>query len=114
MGAFTSATQLSPSAGVPKVGTFSAVGPASYDTGGSVIDLSVATLGAGIGFVRVDNVMVTSSSSAHSFNYVRAASGAAATGKIVVKSDALADGGDEVAGSTSLSGVTFYLTVSGV
>lgn len=114
MGAFTATAQLSPSAGSPKIATFSATGPASYDTGGSVIDLSIATLGAGVGFARVDNVTVSSSNSNHSFNYVRAANGAAATGKIVVKSDALADGGDEVAGTTNLSTATFYLTVTGV
>lgn len=114
MGAFTAVTQLSPACGVPKQCVFQLTGPASYDTGGSVVDLSTATLGVGVGFTRVDSVEVSSGTSAHSFNYVRAASGAAATGKIVIKSDALADGGDEVAGATNLSAVSFFITVTGL
>ncbi len=112
MGAFTGVSVLSPGCGVPKVATFQATGPASYDAGGSVIDLSIATLGAGVGFARVDNVTVSSGTAAHSFNYVRAASGAAATGKIVIKDHSVADGGDEISGN--LSAVTFFLTVTGV
>ena len=55
MGAFTSVTVIgrsSTSEGFKRV-LVTAVGPASYDAGGSAIDLSAATLGADAGFTTV-------------------------------------------------------------
>lgn len=55
MGAFTSVTVIgrnSNGEGLKRV-TVTCVAPASYDAGGSAIDLSVATLGADAGFTTV-------------------------------------------------------------
>jgi hypothetical protein len=114
MGAFATPSQLSPACGVPKVATFRVAGPASYDTGGSVIDLSTATLGVGVGFTRIDNVSVNSEVIAYGAKYLRAASGAAATGKIVVYDAGAADGGDQVTNATDLSAGFFNITVTGL
>jgi hypothetical protein len=111
MGAFTATTQVSAASGSPKVVVFTALGPASYDTGGSVIDLSVATLGAFTGFTTVHSASVVSSNAAHTYNFIR---GAANAGKIVVFNAAAADGGDELANATDISGTTVRVTVVGV
>jgi len=109
MGAFTSVTQVSASSGSPKMVVFTALGPASYDAGGSVIDLSVATLGAFAGFNTVHSASIVSSTAAHTCNFIR---GAANAGKIVVFNAVAVDGGDEASGD--LSGSTFRVTVTGV
>lgn len=114
MSAFGTPSQLSPACGVPKVVTFRVAGPASYDTGGSAIDLSTATLGVGVGLTRVDNVAVNSETATYVAKYIRAASGAAATGKIVVYDAGAADGGDQVTNATDLSAGYFNITVTGV
>lgn len=114
MSAFGTPSQLTPMCGVPKSCVYRVAGSASYDTGGSAIDLSTATLGVGVGFTRVDNVSVNSETAAYVAKYIRAASGAAATGKIVLYNAAAADGGDELANATDTSAGFFTITVHGV
>lgn len=111
MGAFTAVTQVSASSGSPKVVVFTAAGPASYDTGGSTIDVSTATLGVFPGFTTVHSASVVSSNAAHTCNFIR---GAANAGKIVIMNAGAADGGDELANATDISASTFRVTVVGV
>lgn len=115
MGAFTSVTKLGESLGGPgrmKMVAFSTVCPASYDTGGSAIDLSTAGgLGAD-GFstsVHCVQILTVSPVGSHQylFTYVPAASGAPATGKVSCGLVYQATPA-EVAGSTDLHATTLY------
>lgn len=96
----------------------SVTGTASYDTGGSVIDLSTAnaTLGTALGFAAVHGVerigVTTAADDKYMFTYVRAASGAAATGLLKLR-DATAASDAEVTGAVSLAASTFFLRVVG-
>lgn len=114
MGAFTAVTQRSTSnqSGVPKIISYTALGPASYDTGGSIVDLGVAALGVGVGFNALHNVQVATNSTSISARFLPGAS--PLLGKLVAFSSAVADAGDEVAGAADLSAITFSLTVIGV
>lgn len=94
-------------------------GPALYDTGGSIIDLSSANavmLAANGGFVRVDSVVKGSVNAAAADvtlpQYVRAAAGAPATGLIKCR-DLAAAADAEVPNATDLSGTTWVLEVTG-
>lgn len=112
MGAYTSVTTVGSGAmGTSKQVSFTLVGPASYDTGGSIVDLSTTTLGVELGFTTINSVVVNSNNVKHTTNYKAGAS--AALGKISVMDNSVADGGDEVANTTDLSGTTFNITVTG-
>lgn len=115
MSAFITPTHLSGNDGTNnKTRTFTFVGTSAYDTGGSLIDLSVATLGAANGFTRVDHASVNSSIAKWSgANYIRGASGGATLGKIFVTDTTVADGGDEVLNAVDLSSATFTVQVTG-
>lgn len=99
-----------------------ATGPASYDAGGSIIDLSSAnTVLTGLlneaAFVRVTGLKQVGVSAAAADNYycqyVIAAAGAPATGKIKVRDADDATAMSEVAGATDLSTVTFTFEITG-
>jgi hypothetical protein len=90
----------------------------SYDTGGSVLDLSTAnaTLGTAHGFTAVQAVLMggvtTAADSKYVLNYVRAASGAAATGLIKIHDSSQA--ADAEATSTAdLDASTVHIVVIG-
>ena len=113
MGAFTSVTQLSNELGThERRAVVTAVGPASYDAGGSTIDLSSL---AGGGFSKVYGVKLISQPTAANDKYqptfINAASYAAATGKLKIR-DVSASGDAEASGD--LSAVTFVLEVTGI
>jgi hypothetical protein len=106
-----------------KTVTFSVAGTASYDTGGSVLNLNVTALGADAGFTRVDSVTLSTRDTAaedrYHATYIRAASGAPATGVVKVRDlDTTGAGGTDgliqVTSTTDLSTVTFFGTVVGV
>jgi len=91
MGAFTSVTVLGRSTdaqGFKRV-VVSAVGPASYDAGGSVIDLTTATLGVLDGFTTVIGgtlLRAEHTSAASSIKYFASVvAGTGASPKIVVR-----------------------------
>ena len=120
---FSALTVLSESnAGGLKIRNISALGPASYGTGGAELDLtSDATDGLGTvydGFNVVDCVLLGGVSPVASTRkyaaacYLRAAAGAAATGKVVI-ADLTAASDAEVSNATDLSATTFYFTVMG-
>jgi hypothetical protein len=116
MGAFTlSATPVLRQANdcFQKKAVISIVGPASYDTGGSVIDLSAlatALASDDAVFTRVDGVAFLGSDSAagarYQLTYLRAASGAPSTGKLVATT-----AGAEASGN--LSALVFRIEVTG-
>lgn len=116
MSAFAAPTALQVmSAGGLKTVIASVVGTASYDTGGSVIDLSVATLGAWAGFSEVYSVKQCGKAVAtvqYQLEFIPAASGAAATGKLYAR-DLTAASDAQLANTTDLSATTFYLEISG-
>lgn len=114
MGAFTAVTQVSSSnaSGNPKTVSYTCLGPASYDAGGSVANVSVAALGVYPGYNVLHNMTVSTNSATISGRYLPGATPALA--KIVAFSSAVADAGDEVAGAFDLSAITFTLTASGV
>lgn len=130
MGAFTVTGVLGCSTGDIGRGkrvVLTATGPASYDTNGSLIDLSsVNTTLTGFvsdaAMVRVTGVKVVGVSPAASdryhCTYIPAALGAPATGLIKVRDldttgSGSTDGVIQVASTTDLSGTTFYLEVTG-
>lgn len=130
MGALTIAAILGLSQGGPgaqKRATISATGPASYDTNGSVLDLSSANaalvaLDPMAAFTRVDAVKLVGvnphASDKYRPAYIRAASGAPATGTVKIRNMATVTTGtpgsvDEVASTTDLSGTTFFFEVTG-
>lgn len=113
MGAFTAVTELSNELlGKHRIAVVTAVAPASYDAGGSTIDLSALTGG---GFTKVYGVKLIGQATAASDRYqptfVTAASYAAATGKLKIRDINATDGAAEASGD--LSGVTFVLQVLG-
>lgn len=79
-----------------------ATGPSSYDTGGSVIDLSVIAGGNPIRTI----IGLCEGTTGRVCHYVPDTSDAAATCKLVVD-----DGGTQISGSTDLSAVVFDLIV---
>ena len=99
-----------------------ATGPASYDTGGSIIDLSSAnTVLTGFvsdaAFVRVTGLKVVGVSAAaaarYHCTYIPAAAGAPATGKVKVRDADAATAMSEVAGAADLSTVIFTFEITG-
>lgn len=99
-----------------------ATGPASYDAGGSVLNLSSGntTLTGLLGeafFTRVTGVKVVGVSPAASDRfhaaYIPAALGAPATGLIKVRDADDATAMAEVSGATDLSATTFTIEITG-
>jgi hypothetical protein len=89
MSAFTSPTVVAQNdVGHLKIRVMTIVGTASYDAGGSTVDLSVATLGTSVGFNTVFGVSplgaAASTSGTYKLTFLPAASYASATGKIYV------------------------------
>lgn len=88
--------------------------PASYDTGGSVIDLSAVTGG---GFTKVYGLarlgVSPAASDKYHLSFVPAASYAAATPVVKIR-DLSAASDAEVASTTDLSGTTVVVEVTGV
>lgn len=130
MGAFTITAILGLTSGGPgaqKRMTFQATGPASYDTNGSVLDLSSANsalvaLDPQAPFTRVDALALCATnphgSDKYLPRYVRASSGAPATGTVKVRNAVTVTTGtpgsvDEVASTTDLSGTTFTFEAIG-
>lgn len=120
MSAFTSVTVVHRmSAGGIKQAVVSAVGPSSYDSDGSVIDLSATTLGAWDGFNVVYSCVPCGYAAAADTQYhaafVIGTAGAPATGKVVLYDIV---GGISGANITQASGdldaLTFYFLVTGV
>lgn len=107
--------------GAQKRVTFQFTGTGSYDTGGSLVDLSSANstltdLNPLASFTRVDGVNVMGvtphGSAKYQLAYVRASSGAPATGKLKVI-DATTDPGAEASSTADLSGTTWFAEVIG-
>ena len=117
MGAFTAVAITTMNFGTTeKTCTFPATGPASYDAGGSTIDLSTATLGAWTAFTKLYDALVMAPVTApaddkYEGKYVIAASNAPATGKIKIRDQSAAS---DAEASGDLSTVTVTLTVRGV
>lgn len=114
MGAFTSVTQISNELHTHgRRAVVTAVGPASYDAGGSVIDLSALTGG---GFNKVHGVTLigqgTAANDRYQPTFIHAAAYAAATGKLKVRDINATDSAAEASGD--LSAVTFVLEVIGL
>lgn len=97
--------------------------PASYDTGGSTLDLStgndtLAALAHGpdAAMAKVHGVarigVAAAAGDRYPVSYVRAALGAPATGKLKVR-DLNDDGNAEVTSTTDLSGTTVILEIVG-
>jgi hypothetical protein len=111
----------------PKRVHLSVTGSASYDTNGSTLDLSSANtdfvaLDPMAQFTRVDGVSVIGvnphGSDKYVAAYVRAASGAPATGKLKVRDLTSVTTGTpgnvgEVSSTADLSGTTFFVEVIG-
>ena len=117
MGAFTSVTVIGRSAvgeGVKRL-IVTAVGPASYDAGGSAIDLSAAALGAMEGFTTVYGGHLLKAAHASTSIKLQASvvGGASATSPKIVLRDA--DGGTAMAQlSGDVSGYTITMEFVGV
>lgn len=114
MGAFTAVTELANEFGTKlRTSVVTAVCPASYDAGGSTIDLSALTSG---GFTKVYGVKLIGQATAASDRYqptfITAASYAAATGRLKIRDINATDGAAEASGD--LSGVTLVLEVIGI
>lgn len=117
MGAFTSVTVLGRSTdaqGVKKL-YVSAVGPASYDAGGSVIDLTTTTLGALDGFNTViggNLLRAVHSTPASSIKYVATVvAGTGASPKIVLRDADAMTAMAQVSGD--VSAVTLFMEFVG-
>lgn len=95
--------------GDTKIATITVTGTASYDTGGSTIDLSAY-------FTKVHGAQVISASAAalskYKFTFLPGSSFAAASGKLKVN-DVTAASGAEVSSTTDLSAGTYTLLVVG-
>lgn len=126
MSAFTVVSILSadsaPSGAAKRV-TFTATGTASYDTGGSVLNLAQSGVLGINGFAAVHGVKLVGVADAASdrylCTYVRAAAGAAATGLLKVRDLATTgagatDGVIELASLGDLSALTFIFEAVGV
>ena len=107
--------------GAQKRATFQVTGTASYDSNGSLIDLSSANstltgLDPLAVFTRVDGVNVCGvtphGSVKYHLGYVRASSGAPATGKLKVI-DTTTDPGAEASSTADLSATTWFVEVIG-
>jgi hypothetical protein len=116
MGAFTSVTALEVTP-LPngKLVVFSAVAPASYDAGGSTIDLSSAGgLGAWGCFQVVYSCVQcgfdATANEKYKASFLPASAGAAATGKLKVRDESQAA---DAEASGDLSAVTMYFTAVG-
>lgn len=124
MSAFTIAAVLGRTVGTlgaQKRVTLQVTGTASYDSNGSLLNLSSSNttltgLDPDAVFTRVDAVSVVGvtphGSAKYQPAYVRAASGAPATGTIKVH-DVTASSGAEVSSTTDLSATTWFLEVVG-
>lgn len=115
MSAFTvTAVLFQEQNGFQKTAVIQATGPASYDTGGSILDLSAGAVLAAAGalFTQVHAAHLCGVGAAaaglYDVAYIRAADGAPATGKFVAKSAAT-----QVANATDLSAHTFTFRVQG-
>lgn len=102
--------------GAQKRAVFGVTGTASYDTGGSTLDLSSSNatltgLNPLASFTRVDGISLIGvnphASGKYHAAHVRASSGAPATGKLKLYE------GAEVSSTADLSGTTFFLEVLG-
>ena len=114
MGAFTSVVEVANELGTKlRTAVVTATAPASYDAGGSVIDLSALTSG---GFTKVYGVdligQVTAASDRYQPTFIPAAAYAAATGKLKIRDINSTDAAAEASGD--LSAVTLVLEVTGV
>lgn len=114
MGAFTSVTEVANEFGTKvRKAIITAVCPASYDAGGSTIDLSALTSG---GFTKVYGCVLIGQATAASDRYqptfIPAAAYAAATGKLKIRDINSTDAAAEASGD--LSAVTLVLEVTGV
>ena len=105
-----------------KVRRFTVAGTASYDTGGSLLDLSIATLGVDNGFAVVHGVSVIgvtpAASDRYHCTYIPAAAGAPATGLIKVRDLNTTGGGGtdgviELGSTGNISTSTFIIEVTG-
>jgi hypothetical protein len=127
MSAFTIASELAVAAapsGALKTVVFTATGPSSYDTGGSVLNLSRSgVLGVDAGFTAVHGVrligVAAAASDRYHCTYVRAAAGAAATGLIKVRDlnttgAGGTDGVIELGSTADISALTFIFEAVGV
>ncbi len=126
MSAFTATSVLSVSSvgdGARKCVVLTATGPSSYDTAGSVLDLSSAnTVLAALNnesiFVAVHSAnlvgVAAAASDRYACTYVRATSGAPATGKFKIRDlGAAPTPAVEVTSTTDLSAVVFIFEVVG-
>lgn len=115
MSAFTAPTVVKVRHELNKELILDVTGPTSYDTGGSIVDLSVSSLGASamVKVYAIDLVGVGASTVKHTMVPVVGASNSPSLWKLMVFDAAVADGGDEVANTTNLSGNTYRIQVSG-
>lgn len=116
MSAHTAPTLISANdVGHQKRRIMSIVGSASYDVGGSIVDLSTATLGTYEGFSKVHGITqvggTAAAAGAYKLMFVPAAAYAAATAKIYVT---LVEQATPAEASGSLAAVTFLIEVIGV
>lgn len=114
MGAFTvTTTVVQKQPGACKEATVTITGPASYDTGGSVADLSHANFGS---LTAVHGAHVISNTAIgdakYQLAYIPAAAGAPGTGKFAVF-DMTQHPGAEVPSTTNLSGSSWNVKVFG-
>jgi hypothetical protein len=114
MGAFTVTTVRGAAnlQGRMKMAVIDCTGPASYDTGGSIIDLSTSGVAGADGFTSVHGVQIIQSTAANSLQLMRYVRVAAATGLLKVN-DGAAAADAEVSAATNLSGNTYTLLVTG-
>jgi hypothetical protein len=87
--------------------------PASYDTGGSVLDLSAITGGGFTKVFGVSQLGIAAASDKYRLSFVPAASYAAATPLVKIR-DLSAASDAEVSGATDLSAITTVVEVTGV
>lgn len=114
MGAFTAVAEVANEFGTKlRTAVVTATAPASYDAGGSVIDLSSLASG---GFTKVYGVdligQATAASDRYQPTFVPAVAYAAATGKLKIRDINSTDAAAEASGD--LSAVTFVLRVTGI
>ena len=126
MSAFTIVSKLSadsaPSGAAKRV-TFTATGTASYDTGGSVLNLAQSGVLGIDGFTAVHGVkligVAAAASDRYHCTYVRAAAGAPATGLLKVRDldttgGGATDGVIQLGSAADISALTFIFEAVGV
>lgn len=119
MGAFTSVAVAGSirSSGEIKQAIIAATGPASYDSDGSVLDLSTTTLGAWDGFTKVYGCTLVGYTAAADTQYhgafVIGSSGDPATGKVVLYDLTGGVSGANVGQASGSVAVVFYFLVTG-